>query len=76
MQFAVVVSAPYFDAMAMKKVEYSLQKLTSSLRVRQSASRRIIVNKIKEQLVSRKKMHCGVTKIEISCKTYGDCTHL
>ncbi len=75
-QIAVVVSARYFDAMAIKKIEYSLNKLSLSPRAGWSVSCRIIVNKIKEQLVSHTKMHHLVVEIEIDCATYSNCAHL
>ncbi len=53
-QKAEVVSVHHFVTTAMKKMKYSLQKLTLSPRARWSAFCRIKVNKIKEQIVSRK----------------------
>jgi hypothetical protein len=50
-QIAVVVSACRFNAMAMKKIEYSFQKLTLSPRMCLSTSHKIIVYEIKKQLV-------------------------
>ena len=59
-----------------KKHRYLLKKHTFCPHARRSAAYRIIVNKIKEKLVSHKKLHRRVAVIDIDRATYGDRTHL
>jgi hypothetical protein len=59
-----------------KNYRYSLKKHNFCPHARRSAAYRIIVNKIKEKLVSRKKLNRRVTVINIDCATYNNCTHL
>ncbi len=59
-----------------KKGNHSLKKLTFSQRACWAASWRIIANKIKLKLVSRKKLHRRVVQMVLYRAMYGDFTHL
>ncbi len=70
------VSACQFDAMTKKKYKYSLKKHTFCPQAHWSAATRIKGNKIKNSLVSCKKLHCRVVQIKINHVTWCNHTHL
>ncbi len=65
-----------FRCNSHKKHKKLLQRTTYSQHVRQATAHRIIVNKIKDQLVSLLKVYRLVAMIVIDCARYGGCTNL